>query len=82
MIFSCLVILPFLATLCRLTAGQYRELLSRSEIDVFGKNDVKITVYLVDDIRQRYTGLLNLPLLVLKFRLGDCNANDRDREWR
>lgn len=67
-IFYSLIILSFytgartVATLYRLTVGQYEELLSRGQIDVFGKNNVRITVYLVDDIRQKYGRLLELPV--------------------
>lgn len=85
--FYSLVILSFytgarvMATLYRLTVGQYRELLSRGEIDVFGKNNVKITIYLVRGIRQKYGDVLQLPLLVLDRsrheREADTDVDDR-----
>lgn len=82
-IFYTLIILSFytgartVATLYRLTIGQYRNLLSYGEIDVFGKNNVKITVYLVDNVRQKYRPLLELPMCMFEKRR-DLNRNNNE----
>lgn len=62
-----------IANLYRLTTGQYKKLLSVGEIDVFGKNNIKITIYLVDDIRKKYNDLLKLPLRIVGGEGGDVS---------
>lgn len=65
-VFYTLVILSFytgartIATLYHLSLVEYTRLLKDGQIDTFGKNNIKITVYLAENVRVKYNNLLQL----------------------
>lgn len=79
-VFYTLILLSFytgartMATLCRLMLCEYKMLLVDGQVDTLGKNNVIITVYLVENIRQKYMPLLQLlPDIVT--RAPNCDPN-------
>lgn len=81
-VFYTLVLLSFysgarvMGTLYQLTVREYEELIYKGHVDVFAKNFVRITVFLVDRIRQKYQCLFELMLTIYSSEKSPFDKNE------